>query len=188
LLDQIGVKVVYAESEDECKLNDSKVGSMSNAEADRVFGRIKGRAIARELQEFYSKYEGQTWKNIVSVGDSTFERLGTHIAVHEYRQSMGLNTRETNFWGESEVNGHIFKVRTKTCKLMECPSIDEITAQIHVLQQWLPAMVRRDGSFDVQLCSLAHEQSSKDVEEALLGCGTPPAARAPPTATTTAWP
>lgn len=56
---------------------------------------VKGRAIAVEVDKFYSQYPGQTWKNIISVGDSEFERLGTQSIILKYFE---LHNQDDNYW------------------------------------------------------------------------------------------
>lgn len=48
------------------------------------YARMKARAITKELEDFYSQYEGQSWKNVISIGDSHNERLGTMEATEVY--------------------------------------------------------------------------------------------------------
>lgn len=48
------------------------------------YARMKARAITKELEHFYSQYEGQSWKNVISIGDSQNERLGTMEATEVY--------------------------------------------------------------------------------------------------------
>jgi hypothetical protein len=51
---------------------------------------MKGKAIAKALSQFYSQYEGQSWKNIISLGDSDFERYGAMAATMQYAAAQGL--------------------------------------------------------------------------------------------------
>jgi hypothetical protein len=39
----------------------------------------------------------------------------------------------------------------KTLKLLEEPSIEDLTAQLHVVHQWLQGIVMYDGDLDVDL-------------------------------------
>eukprot|EP00931_Biecheleriopsis_adriatica_P090791 TRINITY_DN64719_c0_g1_i1.p1 TRINITY_DN64719_c0_g1~~TRINITY_DN64719_c0_g1_i1.p1 ORF type:complete len:617 (+),score=107.23 TRINITY_DN64719_c0_g1_i1:92-1942(+) len=50
------------------------------------YARMKARAITMALEEFYSQYKGQSWKNVISIGDSHNERLGTMEATEVYLQ------------------------------------------------------------------------------------------------------
>jgi len=169
LLHQLGIKVVYAAvEEDGSQMDYDKVGEMTEGEAERLLSGAKGRAIARELRQFYSHYEGQTWKNVISIGDSVFERSGTHSAVKSYLEGKGISSKDPNGRGELEAaNGQVFKVRTKTLKLKEGPTIDEVTAQVTALQRWLPQLVRTDASFDLELSYQGADVHTQAIGQAL---------------------
>ncbi|CAD7971241.1 unnamed protein product [Amoebophrya sp. A25] len=51
---------------------------------EQQYAYMKGLAIASGVDRFYSQYAGQTWKNVISVGDSDFERMGTQAAIRDY--------------------------------------------------------------------------------------------------------
>merc|ERR1719150_1778035 len=61
----------------------------------------KVRAMRAAVTEFYSRYPGQSWKNIISIGDALYE----HTAI---RQVVGERPMEE-------------KCRTKTVKLLDSP-------------------------------------------------------------------
>lgn len=122
-------------------------------EAEAFWSEVKGRAIEQQLTAFYSQYEGQTWKNIISIGDSDFERLGTINVVLRYMESKGLvGSPEAQV-----VGGHVIKVRSKTFKMMEEPSAGELRKQIWLVRRWLPLMVVMDRGFDLSLEDLSQE-------------------------------
>ena len=116
----------------------------SNAELERFWSGMKARAIARpcalhrlaspcaslcsehfsgpgrECREFYSQYDGQSWKNVISIGalaaaassrrdpcwcsgDSDFERLGTMLATK-------ASTAEHFLWLRRSIS-HVLHVR-----------------------------------------------------------------------------
>ena len=47
----------------------------SDEEIERFWSTVKGRAIARECSKFYSQYEGQSWKNVISIGATTCDEI-----------------------------------------------------------------------------------------------------------------
>merc|ERR1712224_704003 len=124
---------------------------------------VKGRAIAQELEQFYSQYEGQTWKNIISIGDSNFELYGTLGAASAYVQKQIHHTRTPEGdayvqgwqrfdndpdWSadlEGVHEGKIFKVRTKLLKLMDAPSPLDLAQQLELISDWFPSLVFLDG-------------------------------------------
>merc|ERR1719313_3339652 len=130
---------------------------MSDADFEAFWAAMKGRAIGKALDSFYSQYDGQSWKNIISIGDSDFERLGTQAATEDYIKSNGLldpaagGGSKDGATVEGEVGGHVFKVRTKTFKMLDQPTIEEMTIECEMLQKWLPLMVNLDDGFDVNL-------------------------------------
>jgi len=85
---ELNVKVVYAQE----GFHPRETGSM---EAFR-YARMKARAITRELEDFYSQYEGQSWKNVISIGDSQNERLGTMEATEVYMQRRRTESSPTS--------------------------------------------------------------------------------------------
>merc|ERR1711998_191578 len=126
---------------------------------------VKGRAIAQELDRFYSQYEGQTWKNVISIGDSVFEQYGTlgAASAHVQNKIRHLNTAEGDAfvqawqrfdnhldWSqalEGVHNGRLFKVRTKTVKMMEDPSPLDLAEQLTLILDRFPDLVCLDGCF-----------------------------------------
>jgi len=89
-------------------------------------------AFEQEIAGFYSRYAHQSWKNVISIGDSIFERDAVRRVV--------LN-RPT----------HEKRCRTKTAKLLDEPAIDELIAQVRVIHESLSMMVQYDGNLDIEI-------------------------------------
>jgi len=136
----------------------------SSAVEEKQWAQVKGRAIAKQLQEFYSQYAGQSWKNIISIGDSDFERLGTQQATQDYMRQNGINRSRT-----VELKGHVYKVRTKTFKMLDEPTVEELAVELALVQKWLPCMTRLDNSFDVNLSDLDDPAVLRRIERTLHG-------------------
>lgn len=162
LIEEMKVPVVYAQTG--IQVDYDKMQMKSNEEIERFWSGIKGKAIASEVKQFYSQYEGQSWKNIISIGDSDFERLGTQAATADYVRRTGMSSESV---GEQEVDGHVFNVRTKTFKLVDQPTIEELTVEVTMLQKWLGFMVNLDGSFDVNLENVEDADSLQRIEKTL---------------------
>lgn len=163
-------------------LNDSNITIISAMEAHRAslkkgqktdnstfssgyWAWVKGRAIAQELDRFYSQYEGQTWKNVISIGDSVFEQYGTlgAASAHVENKIRHSNTAEGDAfaqawqrfdnnpdWSEALEgvhNGRIFKVRTKTVKMMDNPSPCDLAEQLTLILDCFPDLVCLDSCF-----------------------------------------
>ncbi|CAE7288329.1 KIN12G [Symbiodinium pilosum] len=89
---ELSVPVIYAQ--DGAGVDYNKIHMSSNAELERFWSGMKARAIARECREFYSQYDGQSWKNVISIGDSDFERLGTMLATKDYMTQTGIKSSD----------------------------------------------------------------------------------------------
>jgi len=157
VLRELGIKVVYAK--EACK---DRLRSRSDMDSEFFWSKIKGECIAREAQEFYSQYEGQSWKNIISIGDSNFERLGTMVTTSEYMREKGLMSEH------DEVGDQEYKVRTKTFKMVGEPTLEELTCEMDMLLRWLPAMVSKDSSLDVVIDDLDNSSQVQDIEEMIM--------------------
>jgi len=162
LIQELGVPVIYAQEGTQVEYNKADMTTSENIE--KHWSKVKGRAIAKEIRMFYSQYEGQSWKNIISIGDSDFERLGTMQATDSYMKQTGICRSKT-----VEVCGHVYKVRTKTFKMLDQPSVDELTVELAMVQKWLPLMIHLDGSFDVNLDDLEDPVTLRRIERTLRG-------------------
>mmetsp|Transcript_58084 Transcript_58084/g.101663 ORF Transcript_58084/g.101663 Transcript_58084/m.101663 type:complete len:331 (+) Transcript_58084:40-1032(+) len=92
----------------------------------------KEAAFREELKEFYSRYANQSWKNVVSVGDSIYER----DALRHVTSGRPTKTR---------------RCRTKTTKMLDEPTIEELIKQIKVVHDGISAIVQYDGNLDIEI-------------------------------------
>lgn len=93
--------------------------------------RWKELAFDQEISGFYSRYAHQSWKNVISVGDSIFERDAVRRVV------LNRPTKK--------------KCRTKTVKLLDEPEVDELIAQVKLIVDVLGLMVQHDGNLDIEI-------------------------------------
>mmetsp|Transcript_74070 Transcript_74070/g.160224 ORF Transcript_74070/g.160224 Transcript_74070/m.160224 type:complete len:411 (+) Transcript_74070:41-1273(+) len=100
-------------------------------------------AMRHEATEFYSRYPGQTWKNVISLGDMTYE----HDAVLELSR-FRTRSRATPRWFRRR-RQRVEQLRTKALLLPEEPTLDELTVRLQFLRLLLPAYVRFDGSINL---------------------------------------
>ncbi|CAE7261185.1 unnamed protein product, partial [Symbiodinium pilosum] len=163
LINQLKVPIVYAQEGIQVDYNKSQMSS--DEEIERFWSTVKGKAIARECRQFYSQYEGQSWKNVISIGDSDFERLGTQSAMEDYMKERGIEQDGQLV----DVGGHMYKVRTKTFKMVDEPTIEELTVEVEMLKAWLPLMVKLDSSFDVNLNNADDPEVLQSIEKTLRG-------------------
>jgi hypothetical protein len=137
LIDSLEIPIVYAR-------DSAQVQIRYWADDDVDYLNMKRDALSTALDAFYSQYEGQTWKNVISIGDSEYERLGTQLCTEAYIQRQFAS-------------GRIVKVRTKTFKLPETPNTTELTNKLKILINILPGTVRLDGNIDVDLAMTSED-------------------------------
>lgn len=136
---------------DEHELNLSSIRTQQRAltEAKRL-------SMESEAFDFYSRYPGQTWKNVLSFGDMPYE----HDAVREMsagrqerrdrardhmKEQMRLSPYAGVRWWRRE------RLRTKAIFVRGDPSLSEIALQLQLLRQVLEAFVLFDGDIDLDL-------------------------------------
>jgi len=122
------------------------VSDLENEFDDHLM-RVKREAMQKAAREFYSRYPGQTWKNILSIGDMPYE----HNAVQEMTFRRNSPSRE--------------RLRTKAITVPSNPSAGEVTFRLCVLLRLLPACVQFDG--DLSLMLEAGQDHLKVVSQAL---------------------
>jgi len=108
---------------------------------------VKKAAIARELKEFHSLQNAAHLKNVLSIGDSVFERDGTIAACEEFMSNRGPDDE---------------RLVVKTLKLVEKPTAEELTAQLTLVAQWLPFLIYERRSLNSQIgrCAADHWQGN----------------------------
>lgn len=104
---------------------------------------IKSEAIEQEVARCYSQYEGQSWKNVISIGDSDFEREGTKEMIKR--------------WCKKNAKTAVQLPRTKTLKFLDDPTVDEIADQLKLVISWLPDIIKRDEGLNIDLDNAGNE-------------------------------
>lgn len=172
-LSSLNIPIIYSqEGITEAQRRESQ-GLTSMSEAERFWGLVKGRAISEEVQRFYSQYPGQTWKNIISIGDSRFERYGLLAATSSYMRGREIcdDASEPYTPGErapwQSAGGK--RLRVKCCKLMDQPDGRELAAQLNILARWIGPMVDLDEGFDLDLQDITDERQVSVIEAVLRG-------------------
>lgn len=176
-IERLGITVMYAQefstgAEEPNVLNGEKI----NDAWLEHWSSKKARAMSCHLEQFYSKYDGQSWKNVISIGDSDFERDGMEAATSGYlekavegsmverpRSQSSLTAVQGSDGGgdgspckyriceEIDTGGKILKLRAKTIKMVEGPTPEQLCEQIDVLSEIMTALVRYDGGIDINL-------------------------------------
>ncbi|CAE8584828.1 unnamed protein product, partial [Polarella glacialis] len=100
--------------------------------------RAKFHAMLREAKAFYRRYKGQSWKNILSIGDMLYEHHAvTEMGIQRHAGTPGRGSRE--------------QLRVKSLLLPENPRISELTLSLRFSRRMLPVYVRFDGDLDLNL-------------------------------------
>eukprot|EP00931_Biecheleriopsis_adriatica_P112185 TRINITY_DN8674_c0_g1_i1.p1 TRINITY_DN8674_c0_g1~~TRINITY_DN8674_c0_g1_i1.p1 ORF type:complete len:379 (+),score=67.88 TRINITY_DN8674_c0_g1_i1:30-1139(+) len=109
--------------------------SASPDEREEFYTRAKFVVMKSEVELFYSQYEGQTWKNILSLGDMFYE----HDAIQDVTFHREPPERKDE------------RVRTKAIVLPTEPTMSQITLRLRFSKRMLPAYMAFDGSIDLDL-------------------------------------
>jgi hypothetical protein len=183
LLNTSQITVVYAMDIHRALLKPGQKMDNSNFSVGH-WAYVKGKAIAKELEAFYSQYEGQTWKNVISIGDSDFERYGTLGAATSHVQNKICRSCSTpdeafvNGWRsfdsdpdwsealEGVHEGRIFKVRAKVVKMKDAPSPFDLAEQLTLILDCLPELVCLDSCLNHQFDKV-NEESKNSFQSAL---------------------
>lgn len=173
IIERHNIPIVYAQEglAENKRKEYEKSEFMSEDDMCNFWTGVKGDAITRELAKLYSQYEGQSWKNIISIGDSNFERHGTIKAIREYVDAnVCVSGSSEGFTNEgTDKEGHFRKVRTKTVKLLDEPTAEELFAEAQLLLEWLPHITTKDGGFDIELADTEDDKKLDDVHAMLTG-------------------
>lgn len=183
LLNESKITIVYAIEAHRASLKPDQKKDNSNFSAGH-WAWVKGKAIATELDRLYSQYEGQTWKNVISIGDSDFERYGmlgaasAHVQNKIRRTGTTENAAFVQGWAsfdndpdwnealEGVHEGHIFKVRAKVLKMMDSPSPFDLAEQLTLILDCLPELVCLDDCFNYHFTEV-NDATAKSLKSAL---------------------
>lgn len=91
----------------------------------------KARTFEDVIDKFYSRYQHQSWKNIISVGDAPHEREALSRVVR---------------WAPC---GRGKRCRSKSVKFVLRPSIEQLTREIQMLRESLKEIVWHDDDLDL---------------------------------------
>ena len=130
VLKELNVDIVYArQSVEQDVMTSRELDYNYNANAPQLW---KERAMKDNISQFYSQYLHQSWKNIISIGDQACEHNACRIVA-----LARPSTKKS--------------CRTKTVKLIEEPSIENLIAENQVILQWLRGLVHYDGELNIDL-------------------------------------
>jgi len=161
LLKDQKISIVYAQ---EAQFTEAELPPAGNdpQSQERYWTKRKQLAISGEVEHFYSQYPGQSWKNVISIGDSDFERRATIDTMGSYQlrtdmtPSTSQNTNQDIDPADmmclsGTVGNHYRRLRTKTVKMYDSPRIKDLELEIQLLKKWLTSLVSLDRGLDVDL-------------------------------------
>jgi len=188
LLNDSQIKIVCPM--DSLRQNSPSLGKVEEISAG-YWAHVKGQALTQEIDKFYSQYQGQTWKNVISIGDSPFELYGTIGAACAYVEKLSGGTDNEGsayvkawqkfdskpgprfdsnpHWSEGLEGiheGHVFNVRTKVIKLLDSPSPSQLAQQLTLLSSWISLIVSLDSCLKLYVDNL-NEDTVKQLESVL---------------------
>jgi len=145
VLEKLGIEVIYARNSIPARF----LRGVQEEEGCDVHKALKAKAMERVLRCFYGKChgprkgQGRSWKNVLSIGDSSAERLALQDVVFQHPQV--------------DRRGRYKECRCKCVKMLSEPSLGFLTIELQVLLSWMHAMVVYDGDIDVDFSDLDEE-------------------------------
>jgi len=104
---------------------------------DALLTESKAKAMQTVLDDFYSRYPNQSWKNVISIGDALFE----HEAIRKV-----VSNRPSR-------DNTLKPCRCKTMKLLESLSLKGMVAQCAVVENLLTNVVGHDGDLSIDFAA-----------------------------------
>jgi len=132
VLMELGIEVVYAR-----ELIVSAFPRVAHDDGADPIQTMKRFAMSRVIKKFYLM---RSWKNIISIGDSSAEGLALQDVIFRRQQV------------DSKGNGKV--CRCKVIKLLSEPTVEQHTAVLQAMIAWLSKFVHHDGDIDVDFDDL----------------------------------
>jgi hypothetical protein len=144
ILSELHIEVTYARTS-----LSSRFVRKAREEENDLTKVLKTRAMSKMIKKFYghgrdgSKSRNRSWKNVISIGDSSAERsaLQDVILRKEQRDSRGVPK----------------ECRCKVVKLITEPSLERLTAQLQALVNWIATIAGQDGDIDIDFGDLIED-------------------------------
>lgn len=110
-------------------------------EARALLTQAKTVAMHAEVKLFYSQYPQQSWKNLISVGDASYERDALQEVSFVHTQPLQK------------------KLRTKVIKLKTEPTSKEVCNQLQTIKMFLQSIVQFNDDLDVDFDEPRYEEA-----------------------------
>jgi len=115
------------------------------------------------ILSFLRQHEGRDWVNVLSIGDSVFERDATILACDEFNAGRLHDENKA-------------AAQVKTLKMLENPNLATLGLQLRLLKLWMPYMVCQDCDRNLEFDYMLHlnEYLSSGEKVPFLGGQAPP--------------
>eukprot|EP00927_Polykrikos_kofoidii_P026514 TRINITY_DN2358_c0_g1_i2.p1 TRINITY_DN2358_c0_g1~~TRINITY_DN2358_c0_g1_i2.p1 ORF type:complete len:574 (+),score=114.14 TRINITY_DN2358_c0_g1_i2:40-1722(+) len=173
LIEDRGIRVIYAQEfvTPEMRRDYSMQEFQSSDDVSKFWTKAKAKAISAALSENYGSY-GASWKNIISFGDSDFERYALIAAGEDYMRKE-LEAGEVVSTGSTACGvskgGHLKKLRTKTVKMLAEPTVHELIAEATLLGMWMKCIVKKEHGFDLEIENSDDDERLSELHEFMTG-------------------
>jgi len=115
-------------------MTSSVVNMVRCEEGVDLFRVLKCSAIEKCIRKLYARNQNSCWKNVISIGDSEVERDALKQVLWGY---LPPGDREPPL--------------CKTVKLMDEPSVEQLSGELQLITMWIHAMLRYEEDFDINL-------------------------------------
>lgn len=134
VIEELDIEITYARSSlPKWKLRSAVCDGLD------IFQLMKEGAMRKCIRRTYSRRPHQSWKNIISIGDSLTERDALVEVVYRNIQRDSRNVEKT--------------CRCKTVKLHEEPDLTQLTTELETIVNWLSPIVRFHDDLDIDLAN-----------------------------------
>lgn len=154
LLEELDIPVIYARDHitHEMEKEYHAAEFRSNEAELKFWMKAKANAMEEQLTAYHNEH-GNSWKNIMSIGDSEIESQAMkHTGWKHMEQQDGeRDDGDDSLTIEVSKDGHSRKLRTKVVKMVEDPGVEELTGQIALLTKWLPHLIKNERGLDIEI-------------------------------------
>jgi len=130
------------------------------------WSQVKAEAIHEALTRERGSAPARDWQTVISIGDSDFERYGTIKASKRYTESTEGFKSDRSLDSSASTTR---KLWTKTLKMLDDPTVEELVAQLAAVQRWLPFLLQRQDNWDLEIESSEEDGSLNKLHKRITG-------------------
>jgi hypothetical protein len=144
ILDELDITINYASAG--FHRRPSYKGQIDEVTVDDISQALKAIAVRSTVKAFYStarrvcaggSTRARSWKNVISVGDSSAERHALQDVIFRHKQR--------------DRHGGWKECRCKVVKLLDDPSLEDLSKQLSHLSSFMLDLVMHDGDVDMDM-------------------------------------